>query len=81
MEGEPETAQLIADWRGGALDARNTLIARLHPELSTIAAARFTKADAMGRLVAFHQAFLPGLRAVIALCKAGRPLSEFKPLR
>ena len=58
MEGEPKTAQLIADWRGGALDARNTLIARLHPELSTIAAARFTKADAMGRLVAFHQAFL-----------------------
>ena len=34
MEGEPKTAQLIADWRGGALDARNTLIARLHPELN-----------------------------------------------
>jgi serine/threonine-protein kinase len=45
------------------------------------AEARFTKADAAGRLVAFHQAFLPGLRASVALCKAGRPLSEFKPLR
>lgn len=40
MDGEPKTAQLIAEWRGGAVDARNTLIARLHPELSTIAAAR-----------------------------------------
>lgn len=50
-------------------------------ESYTSAEARFTKADAMGRLVAFHQAFLPGLRASIALCKSGRPLSEFKPLR
>ena len=40
MSGEPNTAQLIADWRGGAVDARNKLIARLHPELSLIAAAR-----------------------------------------
>lgn len=40
MEGEPKTAQLLAEWRGGAVDARNTLIARLHPELSVIAAAR-----------------------------------------
>jgi serine/threonine-protein kinase len=45
------------------------------------AEARFTKADAAGRLIAFHKAFLPGLRASIAMCKAGRPLSEFKPLR
>ena len=40
MESEPNTAQLLAEWRGGAVDARNALIARLHPELSVIAAAR-----------------------------------------
>jgi RNA polymerase sigma factor (TIGR02999 family) len=40
MDGEPKTAQLLAEWRGGAVDARNILIARLHPELSVIAAAR-----------------------------------------
>ena len=40
MDGEPKTEQLLAEWRGGAVDARNALIARLHPELSTIAAAR-----------------------------------------
>ncbi len=50
-------------------------------ESYTSAEARFTKADAAKRLVAFHQAFLPGLRASIILCKSGRPLSEFKPLR
>ncbi len=41
MDGEPKTAQLLADWRGGAVDARNALIARLHPELSVIAARAF----------------------------------------
>lgn len=40
MDGEAKTADLLAEWRGGAIDARNALIARLHPELSTIAAAR-----------------------------------------
>ncbi len=40
MDGEPKTAQLLAEWQGGNVDARNVLIARLHPELSTIAAAR-----------------------------------------
>ena len=40
MDGEPKTAQLLAAWHGGSVDARNVLIARLHPELSTIAAAR-----------------------------------------
>ncbi len=40
MDGEPKTAQLLAEWHGGSVDARNVLIARLHPELSTIAAAR-----------------------------------------
>lgn len=40
MVGEPNTGQLLAEWRGGAVDARNALIARLHPELSTITAAR-----------------------------------------
>jgi serine/threonine-protein kinase len=43
--------------------------------------ARFSKADAAGRLIGFHQAFLPGLRASVDLCKRGRPLSEFGPLR
>lgn len=40
MDGEPKTAELLAEWRGGAINARNALIARLHPELSVIAAAR-----------------------------------------
>lgn len=40
MDGEPKTAELLAEWRDGAVDARNLLIARLHPELSVIAAAR-----------------------------------------
>jgi RNA polymerase sigma factor (TIGR02999 family) len=40
LNGETTTAQLLVEWRGGAVDARNALIARLHPELSVIAAAR-----------------------------------------
>jgi RNA polymerase sigma factor (TIGR02999 family) len=40
---EPNTAQLLVEWRGGATDARNALISRLHPELSVIAAARLRK--------------------------------------
>jgi len=40
LDGEATTAQLLVEWRGGAVDARNALIARLHPELSVIAAAR-----------------------------------------
>lgn len=47
----------------------------------TSAEARFAKADAAGRLIAFQQAFLPGLRRSVDLCRRGRPLSEFKPLR
>ena len=47
----------------------------------TSAEARFTKADEAGRLIAFQQAFLPGLRRTVDQCKRGRPLSEFKPLR
>ncbi len=50
-------------------------------EAFTSAEARFTRADQAGRLVAFHAAFLPGLRASVELCRAGRPLSEFGPLR
>lgn len=45
------------------------------------AEARFTKADEAGRLIAFHQAFLPGLRKSVGLCKDGRPLKEFGRLR
>jgi eukaryotic-like serine/threonine-protein kinase len=42
---------------------------------------RFSKAEAAGRLVAFHAAFLPGLRANLDLCRKGRPISDFVPLR
>ena len=45
------------------------------------AEARFTKADAAGRLIAYSQGFLPGLRRTVGQCRAGRPLKEFKPLR
>lgn len=45
------------------------------------AEARFSNADAAGRLVAFHAAFLPGLRANLELCRSGAPLEEFGPLR
>jgi serine/threonine-protein kinase len=45
------------------------------------AEARFTKADAAGRLIAYTQDFLPGLRRTVDQCRAGRPLTEFKPLR
>ncbi|HOY79437.1 MAG TPA: serine/threonine-protein kinase [Hyphomonadaceae bacterium] len=48
-------------------------------ESYTSAEARFAKAEAAGRLVAFHQAFLPGLRANIEICKNGG--SKFLPLR
>ena len=40
MHGEPNTQILLAGWRGGDGDARDRLIARLHPELAQIAAAR-----------------------------------------
>ena len=56
-------------------------ISRLLKPKVISAEARFTKADAAGRLIAFQQAFLPGLRRTVDQCKRGRPLSEFKPLR
>lgn len=40
MAEQVQTAELLVQWRGGALDARNALIARIHPELKAIAAAR-----------------------------------------
>jgi RNA polymerase sigma factor (TIGR02999 family) len=40
MGAEPRTAELLAGWREGETDARNALIARIHPELHVIAAAR-----------------------------------------
>lgn len=45
------------------------------------AEARFAKADAAGRLIAFHQEFLPGLRRFIGYCQDGRPLKDFGALR
>ena len=40
MASEPSTNLLLARWRGGEHDARDALIARLHPSLVQIAAAR-----------------------------------------
>lgn len=45
------------------------------------AEARLAKADAAGRLMAFHKAFMPGLQARIAICRAGGPLSSMAPLQ
>ena len=45
------------------------------------AEVRFTKADAAGRLIAYTQGFLPGLRRTVAQCRAGRPVKEFTALR
>lgn len=40
MSSEPNTSILLARWQEGEDSARDRLIARLHPELSQIAAAR-----------------------------------------
>lgn len=40
MEDDARTQRLIGLWRGGSADGRDRLIARLHPELVQIAAAR-----------------------------------------
>jgi len=40
MRDEPNTSMLLVRWRGGECAARDDLIARLHPELAHIAAAR-----------------------------------------
>ena len=40
MRSEPSTNVLLARWQGGEVEARDSLIARLHPELAQIAAAR-----------------------------------------
>ncbi len=45
------------------------------------AQARFLNVQAAGKLVPFHEAFLPGLGANVERCDAGRPLSEFQTLR
>lgn len=42
---------------------------------------RFSKADSAGRLIAFHKAFLPGLRDNVDHCRQGSPLKAFGPLR
>jgi len=43
MGGEANTEILIGRWRGGEDGARDRLIARLHPELAQIAAARLRR--------------------------------------
>jgi RNA polymerase sigma factor (TIGR02999 family) len=43
MQGEPVTNVLLRQWRGGEVDARDRLIARLYPELAQIAAARLRR--------------------------------------
>ncbi|QUL39432.1 sigma-70 family RNA polymerase sigma factor [Erythrobacter sp. JK5] len=40
MTGQAETQRLILEWRGGELNSRDLLIARVLPELEQIAAAR-----------------------------------------
>jgi eukaryotic-like serine/threonine-protein kinase len=45
------------------------------------AEARFASIEKRGKLLGFHKDFLPGLRANLAHCRAGRPLSAFQPLR
>jgi len=45
------------------------------------AEVRFTKADAAGRVIAYMQGFLPGLRRTVAQCRAGRPVKDFTALR
>ena len=41
----------------------------------------FTELDKRGELLGFYKEFLPGLRANIAKCTAGRPISDFGALR
>ncbi len=41
--GEPNTTSLLLQWRDGEDTARDQLIARLHPELAQIAAARLRR--------------------------------------
>jgi len=43
MRSEPSTNILLAEWQGGKHSARDRLIARLHPELDQIAAARLRR--------------------------------------
>jgi serine/threonine-protein kinase len=45
------------------------------------AEARFAKADAAGRLIEYYKSFLPGLRANIAVCRSGGPISAMRPLK
>jgi RNA polymerase sigma factor (TIGR02999 family) len=40
MDGEPNTNVLLSRWQKGESSARDSLVARLHPELAQIAAAR-----------------------------------------
>lgn len=41
----------------------------------------FTELDKRGELLGFYKEFLPGLRANVAKCAAGSPISAFGPLR
>jgi hypothetical protein len=50
-------------------------------ETWTTANDHFTPVEQAGQLIAFHAAFLPGLRTNVDVCKAGKPLSAFVPLR
>jgi serine/threonine protein kinase len=50
-------------------------------EMFTSAEGHFAPIEAAGNLIAFHSAFLPGLRANLERCRTGQPLSSFGPLR
>jgi len=45
------------------------------------ALARFESVERRSELTGFHKGFMPGLRANVALCRAGRPLSDLKNLQ
>jgi serine/threonine-protein kinase len=42
---------------------------------------RFTELQGRDQLDGFYLGFMPGLRGNVALCRAGQPLSAFKPLK
>ena len=44
-------------------------------------AANFTELERKGELLGFFAEFLPGIRANVAKCAAGRPVTELGPLK
>lgn len=63
------------------LNARKAGDRRTTCDAWTVAEARFVENEKLGKLQGFHAGFLPGLRANLARCRAGAPISAFTPLR